>query len=122
MAAPATRSQDAPATSSQATPATTSDAAPGTAPAATGARTVRAPFPVPASAVPSAPADAARAVKPLLIIRGGDPTPDEIAAVTAAILAVLPRRAPRPPLTPAPARRARWTPPASPSTSWLGPA
>ncbi|MGW3354037.1 acyl-CoA carboxylase epsilon subunit [Streptomyces bungoensis] len=82
----------------------------------------RAPFPVPADAVPSAPVGAVQAPKPLLIIRGGDPTPDEIAAVTAAILAILPRRASRPPVTPAPARRARWTPPASPSTSWLGPA
>ncbi|WP_437009107.1 acyl-CoA carboxylase epsilon subunit [Streptomyces sp. enrichment culture] len=56
--------------------------------------------------------------KPLLVFRG-DPTPDEIAAVTAAILAVLPRRAPRARTTGhRGARRARWSPPEVPTASW----
>ncbi|MFG2134397.1 acyl-CoA carboxylase epsilon subunit [Streptomyces sp. NPDC048751] len=80
-----------------------------------------APFPVP----PCVADTDARAVeqppKPLLVF-SGDPTPDEIAAVTAAILAVLPRRTPPPPspttLARQRARRARWTPVNPPAGSW----
>ncbi|MEU9209509.1 acyl-CoA carboxylase epsilon subunit [Streptomyces sp. NPDC048415] len=53
------------------------------------------PFPVSPSAADSGASGPARPPNPVLIIRG-DPTPDEIAAVTAVILAVLPRRGPGP--------------------------
>ncbi|MFH8978120.1 acyl-CoA carboxylase epsilon subunit [Streptomyces sp. NPDC017890] len=87
-------------------------------PSPTAARTALAPFPLP-PAVAVADASAAEQLpKPLLVFRG-DPTPDEVAAVTAAILAVLPRRAPTPPVPArARARRARWTPSEVPTASW----
>ncbi|MEU1873723.1 hypothetical protein RKD37_003609 [Streptomyces ambofaciens] len=75
----------------------------------------RAPFPLPQDVAATDASAVAQPPKPLLVFHG-DPTPDEIAAVTAAILAVLPRHAPRP--RTAGHRRARWSPPEVPTASW----
>ncbi|MFJ6072552.1 acyl-CoA carboxylase epsilon subunit [Streptomyces sp. NPDC093065] len=78
----------------------------------------RAPFPLPPAVAVADASAVAQPPKPLLVFHG-DPTPDEIAAVTAAILAVLPRRAPRSGTTAhRRARRARWSPPEVPTASW----
>ncbi|MFF3329629.1 hypothetical protein ACFYWX_08700 [Streptomyces sp. NPDC002888] len=78
-----------------------------------------APFPVPPAVADTDAFAVEQPPKPLLVF-SGDPTPDEIAAVTAAILAVLPRRTPPPPSTLARqrARKARWTPVDPPAGSW----
>ncbi|MGC9501963.1 acyl-CoA carboxylase epsilon subunit [Streptomyces sp. WG7] len=86
-------------------------------PAPTAPRTALAPFPLPPAVEAADASAAAQLPTPLLVFRG-DPTPDEIAAVTTAILAVLPRRAPTPPGAAPRARRARWTPSEAPTASW----